>query len=166
MMEKKENLTAKTAVQTKNEEYLAKLFSLLRQRENIVISDKKGHFNNTELRLINEVLSAKYENRRLISTQIAKRLGITRSAVSQIVNRLEERNVVKRVPDDVDRKIAYVEISEGVLDIYGEDMENVLAFVGNLVNEFGEEKYNCMCELFESFITLAQKKIQEVKQKN
>lgn len=166
MIEKKENSVAKTGEKTKNEEYLAKLFSVIRQRENIVISDKKGHFNNTELRLISEVLSAKYENRRLISTQLAKRLGVTRSAVSQIVNRLEERNVVKRVPDDVDRKIAYVEISEGVLDIYGEDMENVLAFVGNLVNEFGEANFNRMCELFESFITLAQKKIKEVKQKN
>ena len=163
MIGKKEKAMSKTGKKTKNEEYLAKLFSLLRQRENIVISDKKGHFNNTELRLISEVLSAKYENRRLISTQIAKRLGVTRSAVSQIVNRLEERNVVKRVPDDVDRKIAYVEISEGVLDIYGEDMQNVLTFVENLVNEFGEEKFNCMCELFESFIELAQEKIRETK---
>ena len=84
------------------------VFSLLKKREEIIISDKKTRFSNTELRLLFEILTAKYEGKRLISTQLAKRLGVTRSAISQIVNRLEEEGVVRRVADDVDRKIAYI----------------------------------------------------------
>ena len=145
------------------EERLGKIFSLLRKRESIIIADKKMRFNQTELRMLSEIISASYEGKRLISTQLAKRLGITRSAVSQIVNRLEEQGVVKRVADDVDRKIAYIEISEEILGVYGEDLKNCVSFINGLVEEFGEEKFNQMYELFISFTDLAEKRISEVK---
>lgn len=147
----------------KKEEYLAKMFSLLRKRESIIIADKKMHFNNTELRMLSEIISAKYEGKRLISTQLAKQLGVTRSAVSQIVNRLEAQGVVERVADEVDRKIAYIEISDEVLGAYGEDIQSCLDFISKLVEEFGEDKFNQMCELYEAFTELARKKIEETK---
>ena len=92
--------------QRKETDYLGRLLTLLKMQDRIIFREGKTRFNNTEFRLIGEIVSAKYEGKRLISTQIAKRLGITRSAVSQIVNRLEKQCVVQRVPDDVDKKIA------------------------------------------------------------
>lgn len=143
----------------KKEEYLAKLFSILKKSDYITFVDKKTNFNHTEIRLLSEILWAQYEGERLISTQLAQRLGITRSAVSQIVNRLELQGVVNRVPDEVDRKIAYIEISDETLDTYGEDMEKCLCFVGRVVEEFGEDNFNEMHRLFVSFIDLAQEMI-------
>ncbi len=149
---------AKTATErtkkrmTKNGEYLVKVFSLLKKREGLVLSDSKTHFNDTEIRLLSEVLAAKYEGRRLISTQLALLLGVTRSAVSQIVNRLESERVVRRVPDDVDRKIAYVEITEEALAHYQSDIKLCGDFISSLVKNFGEEKFELMCELFNEFM--------------
>ena len=137
-----------------NEKYLNAVFSMLKKREGIAVSDKKTHFNDTELRLIGEVLSAKHEGKRLISTQLATRLGVTRSAISQIVNRLEETGVVKRVPDAVDRKIAYIEVTEETMDNYREDIKTCGKFIGKVVENFGEEKFNQMCELVEEFMEL------------
>ena len=145
----------------KNEEYLAKVFALIRSRDEIAFADTKTHFNKTELRLINEVIATNTAGKRVISTQLAKLLGVTRSAVSQIVNRLEGRGIVKRVADDVDRKIAYVEISSDIIQMYGEDIRCMLAFVGSLVAEFGEDNFNKMCQLFEKFSNLAQKKLKK-----
>lgn len=145
--------------QEKKKEYLVKTFALLKKREALVINNKKTYFNQTELRMIGEILSAKNEGDRLISTQLAKLLGVTRSAVSQIVNRLEERGIVKRVPDDVDKKIAYIELTDGVMDKYGKDLDSSIEFVGNIVSEFGEEKFNTMCELFGEFVDLIERKI-------
>lgn len=149
----------------KQEQYLAQLFSLLRNRENMIVVEKGSHFNNTELRLLREVLAAKCEGRRLISTQIAKLLGITRSAVSQIVNHLEARGVLKRVPDDVDRKIAYIEIADDMIEMYQEDWQSAMQFVGGLIDEFGEKKFNTLCSLFEEFNTLTQNKLKRAKKK-
>ena len=143
----------------KNEEYLAKIFKLIRSRDEIAFADRKTHFNKTELRLISEVIAAKTEGKRVISTQLAKRLGVTRSAISQIVNRLEERGVITRVSSNQDKKIAYIELSDTILAEYGEDIENSKRFVGALVDEFGEENFNRLCELTESFVALAKARI-------
>lgn len=48
-------------------------------------------FNNTEMRLIGTIILNDECGKKLISTQIADNLGITRSAVSQIVNKLEKK---------------------------------------------------------------------------
>ena len=143
----------------RNEEYLTKIFKLIRAREEIVFVDKRTHFNKTELRLISEVVGAQAEGKRVISTQLASRLGITRSAVSQIVNRLEKNGVIKRVSSDKDKKIAYIELSSAILDTYGEDIENSKRFVGAIVEEFGEENFNRLCELTHSFVSLVKKRI-------
>lgn len=154
---------AKTPTQiSKNEKYLHSVFSLLKKRDSLTVADRKSRFNDTELRLMGEVLTAKYEGKRLISTQLAKLLGVTRSAISQIVNRLEEQGVVKRVPDDVDRKIAYIEITESTLSTYEEDLKTCADFIGGVVSAFGEEKFETMCESLNEFIVvLEQEKIKQ-----
>lgn len=147
----------------KKKEYLSKIFKIIRLQSNMSINDKKARFNSTELRMLGEILVAKEEGRRLISTRLADLLGITRSAVSQIVNRLESQGVVRRVAAENDKKIAYVEISDDVLEVYGEDLNNCLNFVGGLVREFGEKNFEQMCALNEKFVTLAQSKTKAAK---
>jgi DNA-binding MarR family transcriptional regulator len=146
-----------TTNKSANEKYLSAVFSILKRRDGITLANRKTHFNDTELRLIGEVLDAKIENKRLISTQLATKLNVTRSAISQIVNRLEKKGVVKRVPDAIDRKIAYIEITEEMLASYKEDVEVYGAFIGGLVKEFGEDRFEQMCALMEEFLILIEK---------
>lgn len=138
----------------KNERYLKMIYSILKRRDTLMVADKFGHFNDTEVRLLVEILAAKYDGKRLISTQLAKSLGVTRSAVSQIVNRLEAEGVVKRVADDVDRKIAYIEISEEVMKIYETDLNNYFEYVGALIKKYGEEKFETLYQLIDEFLNL------------
>ena len=137
-----------------NEKYLNAVFSMMKKRDGIMVADKKTRFNDTELRLISEVLSAKQGGNRLISTQLATKLGVTRSAISQIVNRLEETGVLKRVPDAVDRKIAYIEVTEETMDSYRADMKTCGDFVGRVVERFGDEKFKQMKGLLEEFMDM------------
>ena len=143
-----------------NEKYLNAVFSMMKKRDNIMVADRKTRFNDTELRLISEVLSAKQGGNRLISTQLATKLGVTRSAISQIVNRLEETGVLKRVPDAVDRKIAYIEVTEETLDSYRADMKTCGDFVGRVVERFGDEKFKQMKCLLEEFIDMMEEERQ------
>ena len=134
-----------------DERYLNALFELVKKTESLSMADKQTHFNNTEIRLLGEVMAAQYAGKRLISTQLAKLLGVTRSAVSQIVNRLEGQGLVKRVADEVDRKIAYIEITEDTLEKYREDLEVLVGFVGRVVKKYGVEKFDEMCQMFNEF---------------
>ena len=135
-------------------QYLDVMIDLLRKRDRIEVAVKKTYFNSTELRLISEVLGAKKEGKRLISTQLADLLGVTRSAISQIVNQLEKEGVVKRVADDVDRKIAYIELTENVMEKYSADIQKWTDFIGGIVDDFGEEKFQKMCAMFHDFMDI------------
>lgn len=142
---------------TKEEKYLYEVFNLLKKRESLALSAKDTNFSETEFRLMAEIVSAKVNGKRLISTQLAKLLGITRSAVSQIVNRLESEGIVARISDAVDRKIAYIELTDKTLEKYGEDVQKNQRFIGNVVNRFGEENFYTMCSLFQSFVDAIEK---------
>lgn len=153
-MRESKNVTQRKG-QEKSELYLSMMFSLMKKRE-FSTGKKNGKFSNTELRLLAEVLSAQYEGKRLISTQLAEIIGVTRSAVSQIVNRLEEEGVVKRVADAVDRKIAYIEVTESALVLYKEELDQIKTLAANIVERYGEEKFQRLCADFEEFMLCVQ----------
>lgn len=146
-------------VKTRNEEYLGKIFTMLKKMEGLALTKVKSHFNNSEMRLLGEVICAGYDGKRIISTQLAARLGVTRSAVSQMVNKLEARGIVKRVPDEVDRKIAYIELSDTALTYYNEEKGSYCELIGELIEKFGADKLDQLLELSDSFIeTIAELK--------
>lgn len=145
----------------KQEKYFAEMCFLMQTKDNILPTNRGSKLNRTELRLLSEIVAAQYEGERVISTQLAKRLGVTRSAVSQMVANLEEEGIVRRVPSPTDKKIAYIEIAEGALEEYGEELDSALSLLGDAVEEFGEEKFNQMCGLFREFVGVAQKQIKK-----
>jgi len=122
------------------------------KEESLLKSHDERTFNNTEMRLIGFVIYNDELGKKVISTQIARNLGITRSAVSQMVNRLAERGVVQRVPSEFDRKIAYIELSEASRSEYEEQkvkMEETLQKVSEIM---GEADMNEFIRLLNKFI--------------
>ena len=143
--------------------YLSQIFEMLRKRDEIFVIEKNVRFNKTELRLLSEVVGAKTSDERIISTQLASRLGITRSAVSQIVNRLEEQGVLNRVAADDDKKIAYIEISDSIFQTYREEIMKCHVIVSGMVKEFGERKFEQLSALYNEFMDLVSRKVSEIK---
>lgn len=140
----------------KNEKYFKQLFHLTKRNNAITLCGKGTEFNDTEIRLFSEIIEAKNEGKRLISTHLVDRLGITRSAISQIVNRLEARNMVKRVADDVDRKIAYIEMTDSAIERYEATKKLLFHFTGKCVERMGEDRFEEMCAMLDEFITIVE----------
>ena len=134
-----------------NKAYLRKLFAMGRSIENAMDLHRQDGYSNTEIRLMNEIVYAASTGERLISTRLADRLGITRSAVSQIVSKLEKDGMVRRVPDETDKKIAYVEVTEKAMESYEVAIEEYADFVGRVIVHMGAAKLNKMLALVEDF---------------
>ena len=120
--------------------FLREIYRINKRLEEIKIFDEKLALNNTEMQMMREIVAAKEVGQRMISSRLAKILGVTRSAVSQMVNKLESRGVVCRVPDEKDRKIAYIELSDCALEIYGELRERVGRIMRNVIAKLGDKK--------------------------
>ena len=141
----------------KSERYFNEIFTMMRKATNVKLEPRNKTLNGTELRLLSEVIYASSKGERLISTQLAKRLNVTRSAISQIVNNLEKRGIVKRVADTVDKKIAYIELSNYAMDAFNDEKVIMVSYVGRIVEEFGEQKMDKLIELVDEFYEIAEK---------
>ena len=126
--------------------------SIARRLESAQLFNHAFPFNNTEMQLIKEILRAKETGGRMISSRLAKVLGITRSAVSQMVSKLEAKNVVQRVPDDKDRKIAYIELSDTARAQYEDMKDRVNAILSSVIGELGDEKVETFVKSAHEFV--------------
>ena len=145
-----------TFTQEENREYLWKLFNMAKKVELAMSEHKAGFYgetrlNATDIRLISEVIYATQVGERLISTQVATRLGITRSAVSQIVAKLEQANILRRLPDDVDKKIAYLALTEETEEKLSAQVQEYSEYVGEIVAVFGAKRFETLLALVDEF---------------
>lgn len=133
------------------ETYLGKIQNMTRTMQNVVFVRGKKSFNNSEMRMLEEIVAADKKGERLISTELADKVGVTRSAISQRVNRLSAKGLVKRVPDDVDKKIAYIELDGKAKEMYLAQRKKMGEVVNKVINDFGVDKANQMIKLVEEF---------------
>ena len=131
------------------ETYLGKIQNMTRTMQNVVFVRGKKSFNNSEMRMLEEIVAADKKGERLISTELADKVGVTRSAISQMVNRLSAKGLVKRVPDDVDKKIAYIELDGKAKEMYLAQRKKMGEVVNKVINDFGVDKANQMIKLVE-----------------
>ncbi len=141
---------------TNSEDYINLFFITFKKMKDLTDSKGKSYFNNTEMRLISEVIINKEEGKRLISTQLAKALGVTRSAVSQMVNKLEAKGIVKRVPSEYDRKIAYIELTDDAQNHYDEQKSGLSGKLGRIIDMMGQDEMDEFVRLMRKFLECEQ----------
>ena len=133
-------------------ELVQAIYRIAHRIEEIRIPGEKYPFNNTEMQMMREIVSAKEEGRRVISSALARTLGVTRSAVSQMVNKLESCDVVRRVPDKKDRKIAYIELSGRALELYEELKGRVGRIMDLVIARLGSKKVEKFIQSANEFV--------------
>ncbi|MBP5242719.1 MAG: MarR family transcriptional regulator [Clostridia bacterium] len=122
--------------------------------------EKKGNrseLNHTEEEALNAVRYATLAGEKIISTQIAEQIGITRSAVSQMLDKLEQQGYVVRTAAENDRKIAYIELTDREKERLTADFEEEFEVLSAAMARVGEEKSERLFNRVEKFFQLEQK---------
>ena len=135
-------------------EYAVKLFQAVEEVEGLKFFEESATLSKTEFRLLREVIAEREKGRDIISSELAKRLGITRSAVSQIVSKLESRGIVVRAAAEHDRKIAYVRLSEKSIAIYEAQCSQANRLLAQVADKFGESRAKSLAGECEDFLRL------------
>lgn len=137
--------------------YLNKLILTVKFMERLNLLPTNAHLTQTEFRLIREIVMEREAGNQIISSELARRLNITRSAVSQIVTKLEKRGVLERMASSTDRKIFYVVLSESSLAVFKQQCDEANKLINRVVEEFGKEKTDKLIELYEEFAAVFDK---------
>lgn len=127
-------------------EYLLKLFHLVKDLGDIDFFWGKAKLSRTEFRILWEVANEQCEGRDIISSELARRIGITRSAVSQIVAKLEKNGIVKRIGSTFDRKIAYIRLTDEATETFLQQAQQANEFSERVLAEFGKERLDKLLE--------------------
>ncbi len=142
-------------------EYLVKCFQMMRNMESIDFFAGAHELSRTEFRLLREVILEEEKGNNIISSELARRLGITRSAISQIVTKMEKDGIVNRVDSPTDRKIAYIKLSPDACAVFEEQCREANATMALIVAEMGEKKIREFFNLYDNL----NKAIEKVKKK-
>ncbi len=147
-------------------EYLMQLFRTIKQLEDLDLFTDVAKLSKTEFRLIREIVMDGKEGKNIISSELARRLGITRSAVSQIVTKLEQRDIVKRTASPTDRKIAYICLSQRALSAFNEQCSQANRIVEGAVKELGEKKIQLLFSVFDEFYAALGRAKEQIRHKD
>ena len=135
--------------------YLVKLIEVAKGLEKLDFFMGQATLSKTEFRILQEVIMEQERGKDIISSELARRLGITRSAVSQIVTKLENENIVKRTAAEFDRKIAYIRLSDYAQSMFVKQCERANSAMEELGKQFGTERldkfideYDELCKAF------------------
>ena len=72
-----------------------------------------------------------------------------------MVNRLSAKGLLKRVPDEIDSKIAYIELDGKAKEMYMAQRRRMGESVSKVIAELGEDKAKQMLKhIWQSIITL------------
>ncbi len=137
-------------------EHLLKLFQIAKDMENLGLFSK-ARLSKTEFRLLREVIVEGEDGKQIISSELARRLGVTRSAVSQIITKLEERNVVERIDSPTDKKIAYIRLTGNALAVFEEMCKEANRTMEKIEAELGEEKLDALVAAYDEFLKVFKK---------
>lgn len=118
--------------------HLLLLLQTIKRMEEIDLFADAAKLSRTEFRLLREVITEENRGKSIISSELARRLGITRSAISQIVSKLEAKDLVRRDPSPTDRKIAYVRLSDRAVALFDDQCREANEIISYLVDDIGE----------------------------
>lgn len=133
-------------------EYLVKLFNVIKDVESLDLFAFGARFSKTEFRLLREVVLEGEKGKRIISSELSKRLGVTRSAVSQIVTKFENENVLKRVASPTDRKIAYIELSDEAYAVFEEQCKQANKLMDEVAKRYGKDRLQQLIDDYDAFV--------------
>lgn len=134
--------------------YIEKVLQTTRELESLDFFMGKAIFTKTEFRLLQEVVNERRAGRNIISSEIARRLGLTRSAISQIVTKLERMNVVRRIPSGTDRKAVYVCLSDRAAEMVDRECRRACRVMERVVEEYGEERMDRLISEYDALFAV------------
>lgn len=140
---------------------LQRIYGFIQKMTLFTNFNRKHPFTDTEFRLLREVLIASQENRKIISSELAKTLGLTRSAISQTITKLIKSNIIQRTPSKTNRKIAYIELTDKSL----QHCKNIKAEVDRRINHFiqrlGQDKVIKFLNFSDVFVSVFEEEFTE-----
>lgn len=125
--------------------YLTVSFSVTKKAENLIresIGDTITNDQHYTLRYIHKVGMC-------TSTELSEIFDVKKSAITAIINRLTEKDLIKRTRDENDRRVIYLTLSEKGRELFKKTEEKIHILVESIITSFDENEIVSFIETYE-----------------
>jgi DNA-binding MarR family transcriptional regulator len=130
--------------------YLTVSFSVTKKGENLMkesIGDYITYDQHYTLRYIHRTGIC-------TSTELAEEFEVKKSAITAIVNRLTEKELIKRTRDENDRRVIYLTLTEKGNELYTNTEEKIRKLVESFITSFEESEILAFIKTYEKLNNL------------
>ncbi|OAS87083.1 MULTISPECIES: MarR family winged helix-turn-helix transcriptional regulator [Metabacillus] len=130
--------------------YISVSFSVTKKGENMIKDSIGDYITNDQhytLRYIHLVGTC-------TSTELSEAFEVKKSAITAIINRLTEKELIKRTRDENDRRVIYLTLTEKGNDLYLKTEDKIKKLVESIITSFEESEIVSFIETYEKLNTL------------
>ncbi|WP_033827842.1 MarR family winged helix-turn-helix transcriptional regulator [Bacillus andreraoultii] len=90
-----------------------------------------------------------YSRQRCTTTELAEAFSVQKSAITAIMNRLVEKNMIERVQDKNDRRVLYLTLTKEGRTLFEKTEARVFNLVESIIQQFGQEEIETFIRTYE-----------------
>jgi len=83
------------------------------------------------------------------SSELADIFCVGKSSITAIITRLFDKNLIQRLPDEKDRRVIYLALTEEGKQVCDLMEDKIQVLLAKYINRFDEQEANCFIETFE-----------------
>lgn len=83
------------------------------------------------------------------SSELADIFCVGKSSITAIITRLFDKELIKRIPDDKDRRVTYLALTDKGIEIADRMEEKIQELLGSFIQHFDEQEAIVFIETFE-----------------
>lgn len=135
-------------------DYAIRLFNAIEAVQDLKLFGDSAKLSKTEFLLLREIISERSRGNEIIASELSKRIGVTRSAISQLITKLEKNDILVRIPAPNDKKIAYIRLSDRAHAVFEEQCKSVNDLLDTCAEKFGADRMRRLSVDTDDFIAL------------
>ncbi|WP_083318228.1 MarR family winged helix-turn-helix transcriptional regulator [Floricoccus tropicus] len=107
------------------------------------------HFDLSESRFVIMMYLSRAEENQLLSSELAERLGVSKATISKILKKMEEKNLIEKIPSKTDKRSTYIKLTEEGLKKLKYFLPYNYKAVDQLFSNFSEKELENFAQLLE-----------------
>lgn len=130
--------------------YVAISFTVTKKAESLIkeqIGDELTYDQQYILRYI-------YGRGECTSTELASAFGVNRSAITAMINRMVDRNLIRRTRNATDRRVVYLTLTREGKRLFDKTEEKIRSLVESFITQFEEEEIQYFIKTYQKLANI------------
>jgi len=137
--------------------YFETSFMVHRRGENLINQRISEHLTHDQHFVLNYI----HKKHNVTSSELAEMLNVKKSAVTALINRLEEKALIERKRQHNDRRVIHLSLSPKGQQLSEASSQKVNEIVEDLITHFSDEEIHQFMQIYEKIALLLNEALQQ-----